>query len=270
MSAELDKYKARLARAEEKIRILEEMIETKTLELYTKNTELEKKNREMEQFSYISSHDLQEPLRTVSNFADLLSRNYSDKLDETARKSFEFIQEATGRMRALIKGLLDYSQLGRDKTVKLTDCNKIVQEVISDLGGSIEQVHASIKVGTLPHINAYEVELRLLFQNLISNAIKFRRSHVPLEVFVTAERNADEWKFCVKDNGIGIEKSFLHKIFILFQRLHGRKEYEGIGIGLAHCKKIAELHRGDIWVESESGAGSAFFFTIKDLSKTAL
>ncbi len=239
------------------------------LELLRKNEELEKlnkqlkiKNYEMEQFAYIASHDLQEPVRTISNFAKLLSTNYAGKFDETADKSFQFIIEASDRMSSLIKGLLDYSRIGRELYLKTVDCNKLVEETIDDLSTRIEETQAKLKLERLPEVLANPTDLRLVFQNLINNAIKFRKEGLNPSITISAIEQESMWEFSCKDNGIGIAPEHRNKIFQIFQRLHNRKAYEGTGIGLSHCRKIVELHGGEIWVESQLNEGSTFYFTL--------
>ncbi|MBD8488860.1 PAS domain S-box protein [Echinicola sp. CAU 1574] len=230
--------------------------------LETFNQQLQTKNKELEQFAYVASHDLQEPLRTVTSFTELLAENYGHHFDETGKKSMRFISEATGRMRHLIQGLLDYSRIGRDRALNAVDCNQILKEIQSDLNSTIQESGVQFTVYPLPEIRGYETELRLLFQNLVTNGIKFRRPDVLAEIQISAESKNEEWVFAVKDNGIGIEEKYAEKIFIIFQRLHERNKYEGTGIGLAHCQKIVELHGGNIWVESKVNQGSTFYFTI--------
>jgi len=165
-------------------------------------------------------------------------------------------------MRLLVKGLLDYSLLGRESIITIVDCNKILNEVISDMSESINLYEAKITVQELPVLNGSETELRLLFQNLIHNAIKFRKKDVHPEINISAESHENEWVFAIEDNGIGIEGKDKVIVFNIFQRTHNRSEFEGSGIGLAHCKKIVELHGGKIWVESAPNAGSVFIFSI--------
>lgn len=223
---------------------------------------LEQKNQELEQFNYITSHDLQEPLRTISSFSDILYEEYHDKLDSNAKQLFLFIKKATRRMSSLIKNLLDYSQLGRQREISKVNCNLLVNDIIEDLNSTIKQNKATIKQSNLPIINAYPIELRLLFQNLISNAIKFSKKDVSPQISIKAKKKDHVWEFYVKDNGIGIPEQFQKKIFSIFQRLHPENEYEGTGIGLAHCQKIVGMHGGEIGVKSKPGKGTTFFFTI--------
>ncbi|MEQ6118489.1 ATP-binding protein [Reichenbachiella sp. MALMAid0571] len=223
---------------------------------------LERKNKELENFVFIASHDLQEPLHSVSSLVDLLKTEYQDKLDETANEYLTFISKATTRMSDLIKGLLDYSRIGGKKHLEMVDCNDIMADIKADLASYIARTNTTITIGKLPKIKAYKTELRLLFQNLINNAIKFSKKDVLPEVHISAQRKGEHWRFAVKDNGIGIAEEDKHKIFAIFQRLHSRKEYEGTGIGLSHCQKIVQLFGGGIWVESQPNEGSIFYFTI--------
>lgn len=226
--------------------------------------ELAIQNEEMEQFAYVASHDLQEPLNTITSIANLVEK---DQLDEMGKKSLQFIVDSTDRMRQLIRGLLEYSQLGRDIEFAPVDFNVTVYNVQANLGKIIEDTNAVIHVGKLPVLQAHETEIALLFQNLISNALKFRREGVDPIINIKAKEvtgdGKHKWRFEVKDNGIGIAPEYQEKIFAIFQRLHSKSKYEGAGIGLAHCWKIVELHGGTLWVESELGKGSTFFFTIE-------
>jgi light-regulated signal transduction histidine kinase (bacteriophytochrome) len=224
--------------------------------------EIESKNKELEQFAYVASHDLQEPLRTISGFVDLLKKEYKEKLDGNGPIYLNYLAQASDRMKTLIKDLLDYSRIGREKQAMPVDCNNLVEEVLADLGKSIRESGAQINTSHLPMLRAYPTELKLLFQNLIANSIKFRHPDRPPEISVSALQDNGKWTFTVSDNGIGIEKQFLERIFIIFQRLHSRTQYEGSGIGLAHCKKIVEVHQGDIWAEATPGQGARFHFTI--------
>jgi light-regulated signal transduction histidine kinase (bacteriophytochrome) len=165
-------------------------------------------------------------------------------------------------MRELVKGLFDYSLLGKMSVEGVVDCNEMITAVLHDLKDPVIQSNARIHCAKLPAIKGYQTELRLLFQNLVSNAIKFQRKDIVPEISISVVSSEKEWLFSVRDNGIGIEDKFKEKIFIIFQRLHNRNVYEGTGIGLAHCKKIVEMHNGRIWVESTPGNGSTFLFTI--------
>ncbi|MEJ7587599.1 MAG: two-component regulator propeller domain-containing protein [Ferruginibacter sp.] len=231
-------------------------------EAYFANEELQVKNKELEQFAYVASHDLQEPLRTTAGFADLLQQQYHGRIDEKADKYLAFISDATKRMRVLINDLLDFSRIGTKVQMEKVDCNILLKNLLKDIMAAIQEARADIRYKDLPVINGYPTEIKLLFQNLLVNAIKFRRKDVnPLINVVARETDAD-WEFAVSDNGIGLEKKNTERIFDIFQRLHTRTEYEGSGIGLAHCKKIIELHKGKIWVDSKKGEGTTFYFTI--------
>ena len=212
----------------------------------------------------MASHDLQEPLRTTSSFVELLRKQYHGKLDENADRYIDYVIQASDRMKTLIKDLLDYSRIGREKQFEPVDCNTAFDEVMADLAKVIKENKAIITAGKLPVVNAFPTELKLLFQNLISNSIKFQKPGIAPQIDISTTKENSHWHFKFRDNGIGIEKQYQQRIFIIFQRLHNRSVYEGSGIGLAHCKKIVELHGGTIWVESESGKGSTFHFTIAD------
>jgi signal transduction histidine kinase len=226
------------------------------------NMDLERKNKELQQFAYVASHDLQEPLRTTSGFVGLLQQQYQGKIDQKADKYLAFISDATTRMTVLIKDLLDFSRIGTNVEIKKIDCNKLLQNMLADIMAARLETKADIQYAELPVIYGYPTEIKLLFQNLVINAIKFRRKDVNPLIKISAQKKEDYWEFAVSDNGIGIEKKHSEKIFDIFQRLHTRKEYEGSGIGLSHCKKIVELHKGKIWLESVPGEGSIFYFTI--------
>jgi PAS domain S-box-containing protein len=225
---------------------------------------LEMKNKELEQFVYIASHDLQEPLLNMSNFVELLQLEYAPQLDETASLYLDVIQQSTERMRSLIKGLLDYSRLGKEKTLSTIDCHQLIETLKEDLTASLTAAGAELVYTDLPVVSAYTIELRQLFQNLISNAIKFKKADTLPLIRIWAEKLNGHWRFAINDNGIGIDPAYHDKIFLIFKRLHDREVYEGNGIGLAHCKKIVEMHGGDLTVESVPGEGSTFFFTIPD------
>ena len=225
------------------------------------NYELKIKNRELEQFAYVASHDLQEPLRTTTSFIKLLQQQYYGKFDDRADKYLNFISEASGRMRTLIKDLLDYSRIGKG-TMQKIDCNIILKEVLADILVTTRESNAVIETEELSTIFGYPTEIKLLFQNLLINAIKFRKKNIQPRIKISSYKKDGYWEFAVSDNGIGIEKEFNEKIFEIFQRLHSRHEYEGSGIGLSHCKKIVELHHGKIWFDSIFGEGSTFYFAI--------
>jgi PAS domain S-box-containing protein len=246
---------------EEKVREANITLERKVQQ---RTAELELKNKELEQFAYVASHDLQEPLRTTTGFVDALRKQYKGRLDEHADRYLNYIAQSSDRMKTLIKDLLDYSRIGRQKQFIPVDCNDLLKEVLADLDTVIRESGAVVKMDDLPVVPAFPTELKLLFQNLISNSIKFRKQGTKPCVKVGVEKMNGYWQFAVQDNGIGIDPRHQDRIFVIFQRLHNRADYEGSGIGLAHCKKIVELHGGKIWVASTLGAGSTFFFTISE------
>ncbi len=231
-------------------------------ELKKLSDELARSNADLEQFAYAASHDLQEPLRVVAGFVNLLAKRYKGKLDDKADEFISNAVEGTERMRALIKDLLDYSQVGtKTRVLGPTDCLSVLEKAVFNLQAAIKESGALITHDALPSVLADPPQLIRLFQNLIGNAIKFRGAMAP-EIHISAEQKEGAWVFSFKDNGIGIDPKFADQIFLSFRRLHSRAEYPGTGIGLAMCKKIVERHGGRIWVESEYGNGSTFFFTI--------
>ncbi len=223
--------------------------------------ELERQNKEIEQFAYVASHDLQEPLRTISNFSTLLTEKLETHPDKETREFLSYINGGAKRMSGLIFDLLEYSRIGKNMGKERMDCNILVEEILTDLSADIEESLAEIQVQKLPVVNGYTY-LKSVFQNLISNAIKFRNAGTHPVITISATDKGKEFLFSIKDNGIGIEEIYYERIFLIFQRLHTRAEYDGTGIGLSQCKKTIELHGGKIWVESEPGKGSIFNFTI--------
>lgn len=240
----------------------EEHLQKSEMKLVLKNKELEQKNKELEQFAYVASHDLQEPLRTTSSFVELFQQQYQGKLDERADKYLTYIAQASERMKVFITDLLEYSRIGSKKEMQQIDCNILLNEVLADLDTTIHETGAEIKTGSLPVIRGYQTEIRQLFQNLTFNAIKFRQKNIAPRIMISARKEKDNWQFAITDNGIGIAEEHNERIFVIFQRLHTRNEYKGSGIGLSHCKEIVELHKGKIWLESEVGKGTTFYFTI--------
>jgi light-regulated signal transduction histidine kinase (bacteriophytochrome) len=224
--------------------------------------ELERSNAELEQFAYIASHDLQEPLRMVSSYTQLLARRYQGKLDADADDFIGFAVDGANRMQRLIQDLLTYSRVNtRGRPFAPTDCNEVLAQVKLNLSLAIEENGATIRYDKLPTILADDGQLIQLFQNLIGNAIKFHGEEPP-RIEVSARQTEGEWLFSVADNGIGMEPQYHERIFVIFQRLHGRSSYPGTGIGLAVSKRIVGRHGGRIWVESAPGEGSTFYFTI--------
>ena len=227
---------------------------------------LARSNAELEQFAFIASHDLQEPLRSISGYVDLLQRHHADQLDAEASEHMARVLAATNRMRDLIHGLLAYSRVDkRGQPPGPTDCGPILELALANLREAMEESGATVTHDPMPTVLADGSQLLQVFQNLIGNAIKFR-SDRPAEIHVGATRSEgkSEWLFSVRDNGIGIDPKFSERIFVVFRRLHTSREYAGTGIGLSICRKIVERHGGRIWVESELGQGSTFFFTVAD------
>jgi len=222
-------------------------------------------NKELENFVYIASHDLQEPLNTVTSFVSLLEEEYGDQLHGEAAEYLSFIKISSARMTELITGLLDYSRVAKDREFQKLPLETLVGEVLEDLKGRILKTNAQVQIlGRLPELPVSSVAMKMLFQNLFSNAMKFHKKGVPPVVTISAVKEEGQWHFVVEDNGIGIDEKDNDKIFVIFRRLHDLTEYEGTGIGLAHCKKIVEVHGGKIWVESTLGQGSKFHFTLAE------
>ncbi|HTA26575.1 MAG TPA: ATP-binding protein [Bacteroidia bacterium] len=238
-------------------------------ELELRTAELVRSNRDLEKFAYVASHDMQEPLRTIISYIELIEKKLApvsagggEEVDEDLQKYMDFVVDAGYRMRELITGLLEYSQVDRDsKPSDKINCEDVLNDVIENLHSSIEDSKAVIQHDSLPQINANYMRMVQLFQNLISNSIKFKRD-IPLTVNISCRKKEGNYLFSIEDNGIGIKPDYNEKIFELFKRLHPIGEYIGAGIGLAICKKIVERHNGKIWVESLPDKGSTFFFTI--------
>jgi light-regulated signal transduction histidine kinase (bacteriophytochrome) len=231
-------------------------------ELAKKADELQRSNAELEQFAYVASHDLQEPLRMVSSYTQLLARRYSDKLDGDAREFMNYVVDGAARMKQLIEDLLAYSRVGtKGKEFKPASLEAPLKRAIINLRAAIEESGAAVTCDALPTVDIDELQLTQLFQNLIGNALKFR-GQAPPRIHVSAVEENAEWRVAIADNGIGIEPQYFERIFMLFQRLHTMGEYPGTGIGLAICKKVVERHGGRIWVESQLGSGSTFHFTL--------
>jgi signal transduction histidine kinase len=224
--------------------------------------ELSRSNADLEQFAYVASHDLQEPLRMVASFVQLLARRYRSQLDQDAREFIDYAVEGVMRMQRLINDQLSYALVGIDtRPLEMTDANAVLAEVLANLKPLIEENHAEISQDVLPMVPAIHSQFGQLLQNLVGNAIKFHGAETP-RIHVSARREGDVWRFSVRDNGIGIERAYFEQIFLLFKRLHSREKYPGTGIGLAICKRIVERHHGRIWVESAPGKGATFYFTL--------
>ncbi|WP_243372205.1 ATP-binding protein [Geotalea sp. SG265] len=226
--------------------------------------DLERSNRELQQFAHVASHDLQEPLRMVSSYLQLLEKKYRGRLDETADTYIHYAVDGARRMQALIEGLLNYSRIARPQFTWV-DLNRIFADATANLATAIVASDAVVKSQPLPTAWGDATQMLQLFQNLISNGIKYRKPGVPPRVEVSAIQNQEGWVFSVRDNGIGMKKEDHEKIFQMFQRLHTKEEYPGTGIGLASCKKIVEQHQGRIWVESSPGEGTTISFTIPNI-----
>jgi PAS domain S-box-containing protein len=231
-------------------------------EIKQKTEELARSNAELEKFAYVASHDLQEPLRTITSYLQLLKNRYEDKLDKDANDFINFASDGSSRMRNLIRSILEYSRINRIKPFEAVDCNKLVEEVLKNIELVIKETGTIVQSDKLPVVMGDQVLLSELFQNIISNAIKFKNGQPP-EIKISCVKKEGYYLFSIKDNGIGIEEKYGEKIFEIFQRLHSIDKYPGTGMGLAICKKIVERHGGKIWMESELGKGTTFYFTIK-------
>ena len=242
---------------------LEERVGERTAELNRTVEELRRSNEELQRFAYVASHDLQEPLRSIVSFSQLLDRRYRGTLDADADEFIGFIVEGGLRMQTLITDLLSFSRVTTNgRPFVETDSGAVLGEALRDLSGAIEAEGATVTAGPMPRVMADEPQLGQVFANLIGNALKYRRPDVPPEVRIRAEREGRFWRFAVEDNGIGIEPEYFDRIFVLFQRLHTQEAYPGTGIGLAIVQKIVERHGGEVRVESTPGEGSTFSFTL--------
>jgi signal transduction histidine kinase len=229
------------------------------------NADLQRSNRELELFAFVTSHDLQEPLHTITSYTELLAHKYKGKLDQQADMYIGFIVDGTNHMHLMINDLLAYSRVGtRARPFAPVRVDAVLDQALASLGNSIKESNASVERDELPEVDGDDTQLSQLFQNLIANAVKFRKKDVPLRIRISCARRENEWVFGVHDNGIGIELRYFERIFEIFRRLHTRQEYEGSGIGLAICRKIAEHHGGRIWVESTFGEGTSFYFTMPE------
>jgi light-regulated signal transduction histidine kinase (bacteriophytochrome) len=225
--------------------------------------QLARSNEELEQFAYVASHDLQEPLRVVTGYVQLVERKYKGRLEAEADEFFRYIVDGAARMQQLISDLLEFSRVGtRGTPFQPINVGSVLECVRGNLKAVIEETGATVTCDDwLPTVEADETQMIQLFQNLIGNGIKFRNERPP-EIHVSARREGDRWLFAVRDNGIGIERTYWEQIFVIFQRLHTRQKYPGTGIGLSVCKRIVERHGGKIWLDSEPGRGTTFYFTL--------
>jgi signal transduction histidine kinase len=238
-------------------------LEARTRQLELRTTELARSNADLSQFAYVASHDLQEPLRMVGSYMGLLAKRYQGKLDETAEKYMQFAIDGANRMQALIQDLLAYSRAGTQALERSeVPFSKIVESAVTNLSLLIRDTGAAVNFGSLPVVFGDKTKLTQVMQNLIGNAIKFRKPEVPPRVSIEVELVADEWIFRVTDNGIGFDPKYCDRIFQVFQRLHGVGRYAGNGIGLAICRRVVEHHGGRLWAQSELAKGSTFFFSL--------
>ena len=230
--------------------------------------ELSRSNEELQQFAYIASHDLQSPLRTIENYLTLLDNKYGPELSPDARKLIGVSTAATGRMRTLIHDLLDFSKIGNQVDFTPVNLNQLMAEILDEQQEDIRTAQAVIHVGILPVMTAHKTDLKQLLQNLLSNSIKYRRAGVLPIIRIETQEFDDSFRISFQDNGIGIDPQFHERIFQLFQRLHGRNEYPGTGIGLATCKKVVEIYGGRIWLDSRVGEGTTFYVLLPKIIKT--
>jgi PAS domain S-box-containing protein len=247
------------------IAVFDDITERKKSEaaLHAAHEELKRSNAELEQFAYVASHDLQEPLRMVASYTQLLGRRYEARFDSDAREFMAYIVDGASRMKQLIEDLLAYSRVGtKGQDFRPVSSEAALRRALYNLKAGIEEAGAAVTYDAMPTVHADEVQLGQLFQNLIGNALKFRSNSVPRIHIGVSEKNS-EYQIEVRDNGIGIEPQYYERIFMVFQRLHNKGEYPGTGIGLAICKKVVERHGGRIWVESRTGEGSSFYFTLR-------
>lgn len=255
----------RREQVERELRQANLQLQQKTAKLDVSARDLVRSNAELEQFAYATSHDLQEPLRMVVGYTQLLQRRLADKLDGESREFMAYAVDGATRMQQLIQDILAYSRVGtRAEPSEPVESAEVVRDVLGRLATAIAESGADIELGTLPGVFADRTQLAQLFQNLIGNAIKFRRKDAPAKVRVEARREGSAWRFEVADNGIGIDPEYRRRLFVIFQRLHTRREYPGTGIGLAICKRIVERHGGEIGIGTAPGGGSVFWFTLPE------
>lgn len=228
-------------------------------------SKIEAKNKELENFTHITAHDLQEPLNNIIGLLELFRNEITSQNPNTTERDYylELVIKASLKMKSLIKGLMETSRLGSIDKITKVDCNGVIQEVIQTLHSQIKKYHATIEIKALPVVEGHPFELNLLFQNLLSNALKYSQKNIPPKILVSSHDQGPEWLFMVEDNGIGIDSIYKNELFKMFRRLPTESKVEGTGIGLAQCKKIIELHQGSIWFESKPTKGTVFYFTIR-------
>jgi signal transduction histidine kinase len=249
---------------------IEKQLKIKIEELINTNKKLEQyahANEELEQFAFIASHNLQQPLRTVSNYVQIFEEDYADRFDDKAFTYLKTVKDSVSRMMLLLNSLLDFSRIGRNIKLKKVSCKQLINNIVADLETLITSTQATIKVSAMPEIKVYESEFSQLIQNLIMNAIKFQKPGNKPKIMISSKKINSGWQFSISDNGIGIASKYFEKIFEIFQRLHNDSEYQGSGIGLAFCKKIVQLHKGIIWIESAEDQGTTVHFSIADLEE---
>jgi signal transduction histidine kinase len=263
LARDVDSMRRQIASDLAEVERARQTIEAANLALEQQAAELTRSNRDLEQFAYVASHDLQEPLRKVASFCQLLQRRYSGQLDERADQYIAFAVNGAQRMQRLINDLLAFSRIGRSAAAFTdVDLDRLVAEAVTTLDATVEQTGAEVTWSDLPVIRGEEALLSTLFTNLIGNSVKFRRPDAPARVHISGRRVDDRWEISCVDNGIGIEREFADKVFVIFQRLHPRDAYPGTGIGLAVAKKIVEYHGGTIWIDSDHTDGAAIRFTL--------
>ncbi|MCT2280205.1 CHASE3 domain-containing protein [Micromonospora chalcea] len=266
LAEDIDQMRMKIARELDEVREARERIEWVNSQLQKQAEELTRSNRDLEQFAYVASHDLQEPLRKVASFCQLLQRRYAGQLDERADQYIAFAVDGAQRMQRLINDLLAFSRIGRLTTgFTEVDLNKVMGDVAGQTEAAVQYADAELTWGEMPTIRGEEPLLTNLLVNLVSNSVKFRRPDVPPKVHVSARLVDGEWEISCRDNGIGIEPEFADKIFVIFQRLHSKDAYPGTGIGLAIVKKIVEYHGGRVWVDTDAGEGTTIRFTLPAL-----
>jgi signal transduction histidine kinase len=252
---------------------LDRRVQERTRELHASNEDLRRSNEalrranaDLEQFAYSASHDLQEPLRNVAIYSQIIGKRYSKTIDDQGREYLKIVTDGARRMEMLVFDLLAYTQAGRDEQEALDeiDANVSLVNTLHNLSQAIIDAQAEVTSGVLPRLRMRKVHLEQIFQNLIGNAIKYRRPEVSPHIRISAETSGDHWRFSIEDNGIGINPEYRERIFGIFKRLHTNGQYSGTGIGLAICQRLVERYDGRIWVESQPGKGATFFFTIKN------